>query len=113
MGIDLEEARREIRETDRLMAELFQKRMETVRSVAAYKKERGLPVLDKEQEKRVLELNTSYITDEVLRQYYLVFMKNTMAVSRQYQQDLIRGEVPGLEGVPRKAEDCRREDLKL
>lgn len=112
---DLEEARKKIRETDRMMAELFQKRMEAVRSVAACKKERGLPVLDEEQEKRVLELNISYITDDVLRQYYLIFMKNTMAVSRQYQEDLIRGDVPGIPGlpeVPQKTEACPGEDSK-
>lgn len=109
----MEEARKKIRETDRLMAELFQKRMEAVRSVAAYKKEHGLPVLDKDQEKRVLEQNASYITDDVIRQYYLIFMKNTMAVSRQYQEHLIRGDVPGIPGVPQKTEARPGEDPKL
>lgn len=115
MAIDLKEARKEIRETDRMMAELFRKRMEAVRSIAAYKKEHGLPVTDEEQEKKVLELNSSYIKDDVLRQYYLIFMKNTIAVSRQYQEDLIKGDIPGIPGItedPQKAEACPGEDPK-
>ena len=47
---DLEKTRAEIREIDEQMAALFQKRMEVVRDVADYKRERGLPVLDEEQE---------------------------------------------------------------
>ena len=115
MARELEEARKEIRETDRMMAELFLKRMEAVRSIAAYKKEHVLPVTDKEQEKKVLELNSSYIKDDVLRQYYLIFMKNTIAVSRQYQEDLIKGDIPGIPGIPedpQKAEACPGEDPK-
>lgn len=118
MAIELKEARKEIRETDRMMAELFRKRMEAVRSIAAYKKEHGLPVTDEEQEKKVLELNSSYIKDDVLRQYYLIFMKNTIAVSRQYQEDLIKGDIPGIPGIPgipedpQKAEACPGEDPK-
>ncbi len=112
MAKDLEEARKEIRETDRMMAELFRRRMEAVRSIAAYKKEHGLPVTDEEQEKKVLELNSSYIKDDVLRQYYLIFMKNTIAVSRQYQENLIKGDIPGIPEAPHKAEACPGEDPK-
>ena len=78
----MEDARDEIRETDRMMAELFQKRMKAVRDIAAYKKEHGLPVFDEQQEKRVLEHNLS-------------FMKAAMAVSRQYQESLIKGDDSG------------------
>ena len=46
----LEDARKIINEVDRAMAELFVKRMEAVETVAAYKKERGLPVLDAARE---------------------------------------------------------------
>ncbi len=95
MSRALEDAREEIRETDRMMAELFQKRMKAVRDIAAYKKEHGLPVFDEQQEKRVLEHNISFITDDTLRQYYLSFMKAAMAVSRQYQEHLIKGDDSG------------------
>ena len=42
--MDLQESREVIRQVDEEMAKLFVKRMEAVRSVAAYKKERGLPI---------------------------------------------------------------------
>ena len=46
MTNELEEARRIISETDKKIASLYETRMEAVRRVAAWKKERGLPVLD-------------------------------------------------------------------
>ena len=42
------------------MAALFAERMAASRDIAAYKKERGLPVLDEKQEERVLEKNAAY-----------------------------------------------------
>ena len=42
----LAKARAEISEADREMATLFVRRMEAVRAVAEYKREKGLPVLD-------------------------------------------------------------------
>ena len=40
------EARKIISEADKQIAELFEKRMNAVKQVAEYKKERGLPVFD-------------------------------------------------------------------
>ncbi len=97
--MNIEEARKEIREVDRKMAELFLKRMEAVKEVAAYKKERGLQILDPDQEKKVLERNSSLVGDEILRQYYLQFMEETMAVSRRYQERLISGAKVAFSGV--------------
>lgn len=88
---DLQEARKEIQEADRQMAALFEKRMAAVREIAAYKKQRGLQIFDAEQERRVLEHNGAYIGDDVLRQYYLRFMQDTMDVAKQYQERLISG----------------------
>ncbi|MBR3438488.1 MAG: chorismate mutase, partial [Clostridia bacterium] len=59
---ELENYRKEITETDRQMAELFEKRMEIVRSIAEYKKERGLSILDAEREAQIIEKNRSYIS---------------------------------------------------
>ena len=46
--MDLQESREVIRQVDEEMAKLFVKRMEAVRSIAAYKKERGIPIDDKD-----------------------------------------------------------------
>lgn len=82
----LETARKEINETDRLMAELFVRRMEAVRNVAAYKKENGLPIYDEAREQAVLDRNVKYIEAPELRDFYLEFMQNTMNVSKKYQK---------------------------
>lgn len=96
---DLEKARQAISEVDRQLAELFCRRMEAVRSVAAYKKERGLPVFDEQQEKRVLELNSALVADEELRAYYLSFLQEVIRLSRQYQHRLIEGARVAYSGV--------------
>ena len=89
---ELQEARDVIQGVDRQMAVLFEERMEAVRKVAAYKKERGIPVLDEKQEEIVLTRNCEYIKDEVIRQSYRTFMQDTMKRSRQYQERLISDE---------------------
>ncbi|MBE6006942.1 MAG: bifunctional chorismate mutase/prephenate dehydratase [Sarcina sp.] len=96
----LERTRKEIREIDAQMAALFQKRMEVVREVADHKKERGLPVLDEEQEKRVMERNTELVTDPEIREYYPMFMQEVMALSRKYQERLIGGTRVAFSGTP-------------
>ena len=88
---DIEGARETIREVDRQMAVLFEQRMEAAREIAAWKKERGIPVQDEAQEERVIERNSSYIRDEMVLHYYLQFIRDTMALSRQYQERLISG----------------------
>jgi chorismate mutase/prephenate dehydratase len=96
----LEDARKIINEVDREMAELFAKRMKAVEEVAAYKKERGLPVLDTAREQEVLRRNAEYIQDEVLKSYYVNFLKGNMAISRRYQHRLLEGMRVAYSGVP-------------
>ena len=86
---NIEEVRGEIREADRQMAAIFEKRMRAVREIAAYKKEHGLQIENKEQERKVLESNASFIEDEMIRQYYLTIMKDVIEVSKMYQERLI------------------------
>ena len=100
MGIELEAAREEIKYADRAMAELFVKRMRAVEDVAAYKKEHGLPVYDAAQEKRVLERSAAFVEDDMLRDYYIKFLEETMALSRAYQRRLLEGERIAYSGVP-------------
>lgn len=96
---DLERARAQITEVDKEMADLFVKRMEAVRTVAAYKKERGLPILDEEQEKRVINRNSAYVEDLDLRNYYVHFIQDVMSVSRSYQHRLVEGIRVAYSGV--------------
>ena len=87
----LSEARREINAVDAEMAKLFVRRMKAVEQVAEYKKMRGLPVLDPAREETVVQNNAKLIEDETLRAYYVNFIRNNMAVSRSYQEYLLRG----------------------
>ena len=89
----LEEARAAIREIDVQMASLFQKRMEAAKDIAAYKKERGLQIGDIAHEKNILSVNAACVTDEVIRQYYLTFLQNTIDITKRYEERLVSGAI--------------------
>lgn len=93
------EARERIDTIDKEMAKLFCERMNAVTEVAAYKKERGLAIFDATREDAVIAKNTARIEDEALRSYYTLFLKNTMALSRQYQYHLMKGARVAYSGV--------------
>lgn len=87
----LDKARKDINEIDRQMAELFVRRMHAAEAVAEYKKERGLAILDEAREEEVIRRNSALVEDEVIREYYVNFLRNNMAVSRAYQSRLMEG----------------------
>lgn len=87
----LQEARKIINDVDTKIADLFVKRMEAAQMVAQYKKEHGMPILDAQREEAVIRNGSSRVEDETLREYYTDFMRNTMAISRRYQQRLLEG----------------------
>ncbi len=87
----LEKARKIINEVDAEMAELFVKRMRAAEMVAEYKKERGLSILDQKREDEIVAKNSERIEDTVLREFYVNFLKNNMAVSRAYQARIMEG----------------------
>ena len=95
----LEEARKIINETDKEMASLFVKRMEAAKLVSEYKAERGLPILDQSRENEVIAKNSVFVEDETLRSYYVSFLKETMGISRKYQQMLQEGLNVAYSGV--------------
>ena len=61
MSNKLEEARKIINQVDAQMAQLFIKRMEAAEMVYEYKKEYGLPILDKEREDMVIKNNSAMV----------------------------------------------------
>ncbi len=102
MANQLEEARKIINEVDAKMAELFVKRMQAVQSVFEYKKEFGLPILDQSREDAVIQKNVTLIEDEMLKSYYISYLKALMGVSRAYQyrlQNGLRVAYSGVEGA--------------
>lgn len=92
--MDLQEAREQIWAIDTKMAALFEQRMEAVRAVAAYKKEHGLAIEDKDQEAALRAAHSSLIDDVDLRPFYLRFLADTIEVSKLWQRHLNEGITP-------------------
>lgn len=85
------EAREKINKIDREMASLFVERLKASETVAEYKKEHGLEILDPVREAEVLRRNSAAVENDCYREYYMNFQKNTMAISRAYQTRLMEG----------------------
>ena len=83
------QAREEINAIDGQMAALFEARMAAAAKIAAYKLEKGLPVLDRQRELQVLERNTGRIQDPALRPHYAQVLEAMMAQSRAWQEELL------------------------
>ena len=82
----LEEAREKISEADKEIARYFEIRMNAVSEVAQYKKEHSLPVLDTGRENALIAKNKEYITNEEIRDLYILFQKNMMDYLIQHKQ---------------------------
>ena len=84
----LEECRSGINRINREMLRLFCERMELSAEVAAYKKEKGLPILDPAREREILAEVSACVPSE-LSAYAKSFFASTMEISRAYQSRLI------------------------
>lgn len=84
MELDLKKLREEINEIDQEMVALFKKRMNVAASVAKYKKEKGLPVLDAARERALLG-RISDMAGEELDGYARTLYHTMLDVSRAYQ----------------------------
>lgn len=84
---NLDEIRVEISRINEAMLALFVKRMELSAQVAQYKKQNGLPTLDRKREEEILQ-KVADSTDDEYRQYALQFFKNLMDLSKDYQEKL-------------------------
>ncbi len=96
---DLEKARLEINEADSEMCRLFEKRMNAVKAVAAYKKEHGLPVDDFVREEAMIKRNSKLIKDEEFRSYYVNFLHSSIDISKKMQHKLLDGMRVAYSGV--------------
>ncbi len=99
MDKELAKAREEIRGLDQNMAELFLRRMDAVKKIAACKKTQGLPVRDENYEEAAVKRNAEAIADPQQRACYEQFLRETMAVSRQYQHWLLEDMQVAYSGI--------------
>lgn len=98
MSENLEELRREIDSIDQKMVELFKRRMEVVTQVAAYKKERGLPILDTSRERALLGKVGQAAGDE-LADYIQSVYRTLLAASRSYETGKLGQESQVYQGI--------------
>lgn len=87
----LKELREKINKVDKEMARLFTERMNAVSKIAECKKESGISIFDKAREEEIIRNNSALVEDEVIREYYVNFLRNNMQVSRNYQARILEG----------------------
>ena len=71
------------------MVRLFVERMHIANDIASYKAQNGLPVLDKERERKILNAMAQK-AGEPFEDYSRLFFKNVFALSRAYQFSLLK-----------------------
>lgn len=85
----LDELRREIDNVDSQLLPLFLRRMELARSVAAFKIEHKLPVLNSQRESEILKRRADACGEDWQRPYAEEFFKALMSLSRAEQQRML------------------------
>lgn len=86
--MNLDETRNEINILNRELLRLFERRMKCSADVAAYKRANGIPVFDGAREDKILA-DMEAAASEDMRPYVNDFFRNVMAVSRDYQNDIL------------------------
>ena len=81
-----------IDDIDAKMLELFEKRLEVALQIAKYKKENNLPVLDSNREKEVITKNVKKLSNKKYQEYYEMFLKEIMNISKMYQEKIMKEE---------------------
>ena len=87
--MELKDIRNTIDQIDDQMLELFVRRMEVARDVAAYKKEHGLPILDSGREREVLNRVTEKAGEGLER--YAKLLYQTM-----FDLDVYKRQIPAM-----------------
>lgn len=86
--MELKECRNKLDVIDKQLIDLFLERMETVKEVAEYKKEHGLPILASGREKEILE-RIRALSGEEMAPYAQTLFETLLYVSREYQKTII------------------------
>ena len=89
---ELEQKRLIINSIDEQMIKLFEQRMNIAKDIALYKKLNNLPIVNEEREKTLIDRNISLLNNQELSSYYLDFIKEVIALSKEYQNAIIKNE---------------------
>ena len=85
----MEKLRNQIDIIDKSIQNLFLERMQIVKAVALYKKDKQLPIYDENREKEIINKNISSIDDPKLAELYREFYQKMLEVSKKYQKKII------------------------
>ena len=88
MARDIKDSRAEIDALNRELVEKFCRRMDVAADVAAYKRERGLPVYDRTREREILA-DMADLAGEDYRYYAKTFFTVMMDLSKARQSALL------------------------
>lgn len=86
---ELENLREKIDAIDKEMIALFEKRMDIVANIAAYKIKNNLPVLNQNREDIVVSKVKSTVKNKDYADSAADLIKNIMEISKKFQQKLI------------------------
>ena len=78
----LEDIRKRIDEVDAQIAPLFERRMELVREITAFKSTHGLSTADPAREAEILRRGAARVQDRDIREYYVSLQKEVLSLSR-------------------------------
>ena len=105
--MELNQIREQIDQIDHQLLELFVRRMEAAREVAAYKRENGMPILDTGREREVLN-RVSAEAGPSMEHYAKLLYQTLFDLSRGYQSALLASGSPLLRRLEEAVE--RREE---
>lgn len=88
--MDISELRNGIDAIDSQLTSLFLQRMKLSASIAAYKKQMGLPIHVPQREQQIIETLTQN-TSDTLSPYVARLYEEIFALSREYQKQLTEG----------------------
>ncbi len=88
----LDDLRKEIDTIDTQLVKLFERRMEIVKGVAAYKIKNGMKVLDKERELALIEKAKGHLDKKEYESTLSAFFEELLAISRGMQKQIIDAE---------------------
>ena len=92
--MELQDIRKQLDQIDDQVTCLFLQRMALSAQAAAYKREKGLPILDAEREQQILS-KVAKQAGENMGEYILKLYQTLFSVSRAYQARLLGREADG------------------
>ncbi len=97
---NIAQIRADIDEVDNSLTKLFEKRMNLSEEVAEYKKANGLPALNAEREKEVVEKACAKLKNKTFAPYAQKLYTCLMDLSKEYQKSINAGKISiGFQGI--------------